>query len=67
MGWNGRLLRWVFLENGLNNMSSAVIRQITNGWVVVIYIPASGTTPPSESEAYYATIQQATAAIVLAL
>lgn len=57
----------------MNVMSSVVIRQIENGFVVVMYVPGvAGTqttagTPGSESETYYPTIAEAAAAIVAAL
>jgi len=57
----------------VNEYKSCVIRQVANGWVVVVYIPGTlGTqttvgTAPTESETYYADIATATAAIAAVL
>lgn len=53
-------------------MSSAVIRQIENGWVVTFYIPqhpdaSGGIVPPNEYEQYYTDIASASAGIATAL
>lgn len=53
-------------------MSSAVIRQIANGWVVTFYVPGhtdaqGGVVPPNEYEQYYADIASATAGIAVVL
>lgn len=48
-------------------MSSAVIRQISNGWVVTFYIPGNATTVASEYEQYYPDLPSATAGIAVVL
>lgn len=49
-------------------MSSAVIRQVQNGYIVVIFIPGTpGTSLNVETETYYPDITTATAAIAAAL
>lgn len=55
----------------MNKCSSAVVRQISNGFVVVIYIPGNDTlnppVGPTEKETYYPDIATATAAIAAAI
>lgn len=51
----------------MNSMASAVIRQILNGFVVVLFVPPTSTEGAVETETYYATIAEASAALVAAL
>lgn len=51
----------------MNEMSSAVIRQISNGWVVTFYVPQTAPTPNIEYEQYYNDLPSATAGIATVL
>lgn len=51
----------------MGTMSSAVIRQISNGWVVTFYVAPTATTSGNEYEQHYNDLPSATAGIAMVL
>ena len=47
----------------MNEYKSCVVKQISNGFVLTVYLPSLDGGQPTESETYYSDITSCTAAI----